>query len=94
MRLNDPGLLKSQSYIDGQWIGEGIDRVDDPATGDLISRVPRLGEPEALRAVDAAAAAFGPWSRKLARERSAILKRWNELILANSEDLSNTELQS
>ena len=88
MRLNDPGLLKSQSYIDGQWIGEGIDRVDDPATGDLISRVPRLGEPEALRAVDAAAAAFGPWSRNLARERSAILKRWNELILANSEDLA------
>jgi succinate-semialdehyde dehydrogenase/glutarate-semialdehyde dehydrogenase len=88
MQLNDPSLLKSQSYLDGRWIGDGVDAVENPATGDLVGRVPRLGATEALQAADAAAAAFGPWARKLARERSAILKRWHELILANSEDLA------
>jgi succinate-semialdehyde dehydrogenase/glutarate-semialdehyde dehydrogenase len=88
MQLNDPTLLKFQSYIDGVWVGEGVDEVTNPATGAILGKVPRHGAAEANRAVDAAAAAFKTWSRKLAKERSAILRKWFELIVANADDLA------
>jgi succinate-semialdehyde dehydrogenase/glutarate-semialdehyde dehydrogenase len=88
MKLNDPTLLKSQSYINGQWVGEGVDPVRNPATGDLIGNVPHHGAKEAQDAVDAAGAAFKLWSKKLAKERCSILKKWFELIVANADDLA------
>jgi succinate-semialdehyde dehydrogenase/glutarate-semialdehyde dehydrogenase len=88
MKLNDPTLLKSQSYINGQWVGQGVDAVENPATGEVIGKVPHHGAQEAQDAVDAAAAAFKLWSKKLAKERCAILKKWFDLIVANADDLA------
>jgi succinate-semialdehyde dehydrogenase/glutarate-semialdehyde dehydrogenase len=88
MKLNDPTLLKSQSYINGQWVGQGVDPVENPATGEVIGKVPHHGAKEAQDAVDAAAAAFKLWSKKLAKERCAILKKWFDLIMANADDLA------
>ncbi len=88
MKLNDPTLLKSQSYINGQWVGQGVDPVENPATGEVIGKVPHHGVKEAQDAVDAAAAAFKLWSKKLAKERCAILKKWFDLIIANADDLA------
>ncbi|MGL4441130.1 MAG: aldehyde dehydrogenase family protein, partial [Bosea sp. (in: a-proteobacteria)] len=88
MKLNDPTLLKSQSYINGQWVGEGTEPVNNPATGELIGKVPHHGAREAEAAVDAAGAAFKLWSKKLAKERCNILKKWFDLIVANADDLA------
>ena len=88
MFLNDPALLKTQAYLNGQWIGEGADPVENPASGECLALVPRLGAQEARAAVAAAADAFRGWSARLARERCAVLKRWHELILTHREDLA------
>ena len=86
--LKDPELLEFRSLIDGEWVGDGVDAVHNPATGALLGRVAHLGAEEATRAVEAAARAFKPWAKKLAKERGAILRRWFELIIANREDLA------
>ncbi len=86
--LKDPSLLKSQNYINGGWMGAGADPVENPATGEVLSSVPHLGGPEATQAVEAASAAFKTWSKKLAKERSAVMRRWFELIMANQEDIA------
>lgn len=86
--IQDRALLPGQCLIGGIWSGAGDDPVTDPATGGAIARVPRLGAPEAARAVDAAAAAFPAWAALTARERAAILRRWHDLIVAGADDLA------
>src|SRR6267378_1640525 len=89
--LQDLKLFRQACYIDGGWIDAGaqgsID-VDNPATGEVIGRVPRLGRAETRAAIDAAARAFAAWRRKTAKERAAVMRRWFDLMLANQEDLA------
>ncbi|MCK2087157.1 NAD-dependent succinate-semialdehyde dehydrogenase [Thauera aromatica] len=91
LELTDPGLLRQRCYVDGAWVaadGGATLAVFDPATGACLGSVPDLGVAETRRAIEAAAAAFPQWQAKLAKERSAILRRWYELILAHQEDLA------
>ena len=88
MKLTDPTLLKSQCYIDGKWVGEGVTAVNNPATGVELAKVPHFGERETTLAVEAAGRAFKLWSKKLAKERAIILRRWFDLMIANKEDLA------
>ncbi len=88
MKLSDPTLLRSQCLIDGAWVGEGVDPIDNPATGERIARVPRLGEKEAVGAIEAAARAFPLWAKRTAKERAAILRRWFDLMIAHREDIA------
>ncbi|MEZ5900757.1 MAG: NAD-dependent succinate-semialdehyde dehydrogenase [Hyphomicrobiaceae bacterium] len=81
-------LLKSQAYIDGAWIGAPGFAVVDKATGEEIARVPDLGAEDARVAIGAAHRAFMPWSKMLAKERAAILRRWYELILDHADELA------
>ncbi|MCA8933862.1 MAG: NAD-dependent succinate-semialdehyde dehydrogenase [Rhodospirillaceae bacterium] len=62
--------------------------VTDPATGQEIARVPRLGRAETRRAIDAAAAAFPAWKAKTAAERARVLRRMFKLMMAAQEDLA------
>ena len=91
LNLKDPSLLKQQAYVCGLWFdadnGETIP-VTNPATGALLGTVPNMGAEEARRAINGANAAFKAWRGLLAKERSAILKKWFELMLANSDDLA------
>ncbi len=91
LTLKDPSLLRQQCYVDGAWIdadaGGKVD-VTNPATGEVIGTVPNLGAAETRRAIEAAAKAFPAWAAKTAKERATILKRWNDLMLANVEDLA------
>ena len=91
LNLKDPSLLKQQAYVCGLWCdadnGETIP-VTNPATGALLGTVPNMGAEEARRAINGANAAFKAWRGLLAKERSAILKKWFELMLANSDDLA------
>src|SRR5437868_9147162 len=88
--LGDQTLFRQASYIDGAWVearGAAID-VDNPATGEIIGSVPRLGRAETRTAIEAAARAFPAWRRKTAKERAVVLRRWFDLMMANQEDLA------
>ena len=91
MDIADKKLFRSFAYIGGKWCaaasGETIN-VADPATGDTIGEAASLSAAESAAAVDAAQAAFAGWAGRLPQERSAILRRWFELMLANREDLA------
>ncbi|GGP26429.1 NAD-dependent succinate-semialdehyde dehydrogenase [Silvimonas amylolytica] len=91
MNLKDPSLLRQQCYINGQWQDadnkESIP-VTNPATGEIIATIPKMGAAETRRAIDAANAAWPAWRKKSAKERATILRRWNDLMLANVDDLA------
>jgi succinate-semialdehyde dehydrogenase/glutarate-semialdehyde dehydrogenase len=91
MILTDPKLFRQAAYIDGAWVESGpngkID-VDDPATGEILGSVPRLGRAETRAAIDAASRAFPAWRQTTAKERAIVLRRWFELMMANQEDLA------
>ncbi len=86
--LNDPTLLKTDALINGQWFA-GTSRFDvnDPATGKKLADVANLGPADAEAAIAAANTAWGPWKAKTGKERSAILRKWFDLLMANQEDL-------
>jgi succinate-semialdehyde dehydrogenase/glutarate-semialdehyde dehydrogenase len=88
MKLADKSLLKSQCLVDGAWLGEGVDEIHNPATGALLAKVPRFGRAETEGAIEAAALAFGPWAKKLPKERAAILRRWFDLIVGSRDDIA------
>lgn len=87
--LARPDLLREEAFIDGKWVaGPASLDVRNPATGRVLGKVPRLGAEETIRAVEAAQDAFLMWRAKSARDRSAILRRWHELIIEHAEDLA------
>jgi len=77
------------ALIDGEWIASAKTfAVKDPATGAEVAAVPDLGAEDATRAIDAAARALPAWSAKTAKERATILRRWFDLITAETETLA------
>lgn len=89
--LKDARLFREACYVDGEWIqaqsGAAIN-VDNPANGEIIGKVPKLGGPETKRAIEAANRAFASWSKTTAKERATVLRRWYDLMMANQEDLA------
>ena len=88
--LQDPDLFRRQSYIGGQWCdadnGATLE-VNNPATGEILGTVHLMGGAETKRAIDAAKNAWGDWRRRPAKDRSVLLRKWHDLMLANIEDL-------
>ncbi|MBL0932494.1 MAG: aldehyde dehydrogenase family protein, partial [Alphaproteobacteria bacterium] len=82
------GLLRQTCLIDGKWIGEPRLAIRNPATGVELGLVPDFGAAETSRAIAAAQKAFGPWSARVAKDRSTVLKRFAELIVARADDLA------
>ncbi|MEO6918055.1 MAG: NADP-dependent succinate-semialdehyde dehydrogenase [Collimonas sp.] len=90
-QLKDPTLFRQQAYLNGEWCnadGGGTHAVTNPATGETIGSVPLMGAAETKRAIAAADEAWRQWRRKTAKERSIILRKWNDLMLANLDDLA------
>jgi succinate-semialdehyde dehydrogenase/glutarate-semialdehyde dehydrogenase len=89
--LQDHGLFRQACYVNGAWVparsGATID-VDNPATGTVIGSVPGLGAVETREAIDAASRALPAWREKTAKERSAVLRRWFDLMMLHQEDLA------
>ncbi len=91
LKLTDPSLLRQQAYINGEWSaadGGATLAVTNPATGEQLGTVPLMSAAETRRAIAAANAAWPAWRKKSAKERAAILRKWNDLILENTEDLA------
>jgi len=88
--LKDPTLLKTDALINGQWVkGAAAKRFDvrDPSNGMKLADVANLGPKDAELAIAAANAAWPAWRSKTGKERSIILRKWFDLLMANQEDL-------
>ena len=91
MQLNDQKLFRQQAYIDGAWAdadnGQTL-MVNNPATGEIIGSVPKMGATETRRAIEAADKALPAWRALTAKERANKLRKWFDLMMANQEDLA------
>jgi succinate-semialdehyde dehydrogenase / glutarate-semialdehyde dehydrogenase len=87
-QLKDPSLLKTDALVNGEWV-KGGSRFDvlDPATGHKLADVANLGPADAEAAIAAANAAWPAWKGQTAKQRSIILRKWYDLLMANQEDL-------
>lgn len=91
LSLSDPSLLKGQAYINGEWVDADNGAtfpVTNPANGELIINVAKVGATETARAVAAADAAMQSWKKKPAKARAVVLRKWYDLMMANQEDLA------
>jgi succinate-semialdehyde dehydrogenase / glutarate-semialdehyde dehydrogenase len=91
MELKDPRLFRQQCYIDGVWVdalNRGTIPVTNPATGEILGTVPRMGAEETRQAIAAADKALPAWRAKTAKERAQILRKMYDLMMANQEDLA------
>ncbi|HWE11642.1 MAG TPA: NAD-dependent succinate-semialdehyde dehydrogenase [Solirubrobacteraceae bacterium] len=91
IELRDGGLARDRAFIDGEWCDADNGAtfpVTNPATGDVLATVPRMGSDETRRAIEAAQSAQEAWSRRPAAERAAILRRLRDLMIENQEDLA------
>lgn len=91
MQLQDPKLFRQQCYVGGHWIdaNDGATlEVNDPASGNTLGTVPRLGTAETRRAIEAANTAWPAWRGLTAKERSQRLRRWFDLMMEHQEDLA------
>ena len=91
LSLKDSRLFRQQAYINGEWRDADLKatiNVTNPADGSVIGTIPRMGAAETRRAIEAANAALPAWRAKLAKERASILRRWFELMIANTDDLA------
>jgi succinate-semialdehyde dehydrogenase/glutarate-semialdehyde dehydrogenase len=88
--LQDQDLFRHQAYIGGHWCdadnGATLD-VNNPATGEILGTIPLMGTAETRRAIEVAKTAWVDWRRKPAKDRSVLLRKWHDLMLANIEDL-------
>ncbi|MBY5768058.1 NAD-dependent succinate-semialdehyde dehydrogenase [Rhizobium leguminosarum] len=91
LNLKDPQLLRSQAFVNGEWIDAdngGTITVNNPATGQPVGTVPMMGAAEARRAIEGADIALSTWRKTLAKERGRLLRKWFDLIIDNADDLA------
>ena len=91
LKLTNPDLLRTQSYVNGEWLSAqdgGTFPVTNPADGSVLAEVAQLGVDETRAAIEAATAAWPAWRNRTAKDRAALLRKWYELILANQDDLA------
>jgi succinate-semialdehyde dehydrogenase/glutarate-semialdehyde dehydrogenase len=92
MQIVDKGLLRTQAFIDGEWVdadaGETLP-VTNPATGEVIAEVAKCGTAETRRAIRAAEAAMLDWRQTTAKERAGLLRKWFNLMMEAQEDLAH-----
>ncbi|ELH1433000.1 TPA: NADP-dependent succinate-semialdehyde dehydrogenase [Raoultella ornithinolytica] len=91
MQLNDLTLFRQQAFINGEWrdaLSSDVTTVTNPANGEVLGSVPKMGAEETRDAIQAAHRALPAWRQLTAKERAAILRRWFDLMMANQDDLA------
>ncbi|CCF18066.1 Succinate-semialdehyde dehydrogenase [NADP+] [Pseudorhizobium banfieldiae] len=90
MKLKDQSLFREAALVSGEWVQANADHhiaVDNPATGEIIGHVPKLGAAETRAAIESARIAQKDWAARTAKERGVVLRKWFELMMENKEDL-------
>ena len=87
----DTSLLFDRSYVNGQWTTEGTAsfEVMNPANGETLATVADGNVIMTKKAIKAADRAFKLWSKTTAKYRASILEKWNDLIIAHSDELAD-----
>src|SRR5579872_879857 len=91
LKLQDQKLFRQKAYIDGEWvdaIGGASLPVKNPASGETLGTVPKMGAEETRRAIEAADRALPAWRAKTAKQRAQILRKWFDLMMENQDDLA------
>ncbi len=91
MQLKDKSLFRQQCYLAGAWTdadGGATIKVNNPATGEVLGSVPRMGTDETRRAIEAAEKALPAWRAKTAKERAKVMRKWADLMMENQDDLA------
>ncbi len=90
MKLQDPSLFRQAALVGDNWIEADPNNaieVNNPATGEIIGLVPKLGAAETRTAIEAARLAQKGWAARTAKDRCAVLRKWFDLMIENKEDL-------
>lgn len=85
-------LLKNKAFVDGNWLTAASGKtfpVTNPSNGKVIGEVPDMSIDDVRKAIDAADAAWPAYRNLTAKERSAFLRKWFDLILQHKEDLAH-----
>jgi succinate-semialdehyde dehydrogenase / glutarate-semialdehyde dehydrogenase len=87
--LNDPTLLETRGYVNGKWVDgeDGTFAVENPARGDTIAQVADLSRAQVTEAIAAAEVAQKEWAKWTGKERSAVLRKWFDLMMQHQHDL-------
>ena len=96
MQLDDTTLFRQQALIDGRWraaAGGEVISVTNPANGEKLGSVPKMGADETREAIEAANRALPAWRALTAKERANILRRWFNLIVEHQDDLARMMTQ-
>ena len=91
MELNNKSLFKEKCFVNGLWADSQDDKiieVNNPATMEIIGKVPNFTADETKSVIEHADNAFNSWKNTTAKERSIILKKWSDLIIDNVDDLA------
>jgi succinate-semialdehyde dehydrogenase/glutarate-semialdehyde dehydrogenase len=91
LKLREPALLRNKCLVNGEWVAadDGATLiVRNPADGEVVGTVPKMGAAETRRAIDGAHRSFGAWRAQTAKQRTAIMRRWYELMVAHQDDLA------
>lgn len=91
MQLDQMALFHQQAFVAGQWCNadnQNTSNIYNPATQEIIGTVPNMGKAEADRAIQAAVSHWAVWKNKTAKDRSTILKKWFELMVAHADELA------
>jgi len=92
LKLNRPDLFRQQCYINGDWCDADTGKtvsVTNPATGEILGTIPKMGTSETRRAIEGANAAWATWRAKTAKERAQVLRKWFDLMHVHAEDLAH-----
>jgi succinate-semialdehyde dehydrogenase/glutarate-semialdehyde dehydrogenase len=91
-KLKDPTLATDKSLVGNDWLAASQSgktfEVTNPATGEVIAVLPDLNKAEVTKAIDAAHTAQKAWAKKTGKERAAVLRKLNDLMVANADDLA------
>ncbi|UJW74963.1 NAD-dependent succinate-semialdehyde dehydrogenase [Rhizobium sp. SL42] len=91
-KLKDPTLVTDKALVGAEWVAKASDGktfdVTNPATGEIVATLPNLGKTEVVKAIDAAHSAQKAWAKKTGKERAAVLRKLNDLMVANADDLA------
>lgn len=91
LKLKDPGLFREAALVGSRWVeaaGNDNIAVTNPATGEIVGHVPRLGKAETLEAIEQAEQARHGWAAVTAKARAEKLKRWFDLMMQHQDDLA------
>ena len=90
-RLNNKSLLRSAGFVAGEWVasaanGKTFD-ITNPSTNEVITQLPDMSVNEAKTAIKAAYIAQKEWAARTGKERSAVMRKWHDLMVAQADDL-------